>query len=151
MTADDGKSYVGYLNKLADEYSNTYHRSISKNPIHESSDKAPWFKVVDGVRISKYKNIFNKDYTVKRSKGQKWSHMRVKHWKAFLKLHHFHNQPHPQNTPAVFGTRNIFLANTLFHSDSSQYAMISQSSINADIFSFRDWPWLVLHICNYFP
>ena len=41
MTADDGKSYVDYLNKLADEYSNTYHRSISKNSIHESSDKAP--------------------------------------------------------------------------------------------------------------
>ena len=30
MTANDGKSYLGYLNKLADEYNNTYHRFISK-------------------------------------------------------------------------------------------------------------------------
>ena len=27
------KLYLGYLNKLVDEYNNTYHRSIGKKPI----------------------------------------------------------------------------------------------------------------------
>ena len=35
MTAIDSKSYFGYLNKLVDEYSNSYHCSIGKRPIHE--------------------------------------------------------------------------------------------------------------------
>ena len=34
MTANNSKSYLDYLNKLVDECSNTYHRSIGKNPIH---------------------------------------------------------------------------------------------------------------------
>ena len=33
MTANDSKSYHGYLNKLVNKYNNTYHRSIGKNPI----------------------------------------------------------------------------------------------------------------------
>ena len=72
MTANDSKSYLGYLNNLVDEYSNTYHCSIGKKPIHvdysalieeiESSHK-PKFEVGDRDRITKYKNIFIKDYT----------------------------------------------------------------------------------------
>ena len=31
MTANESKSYLGYLNKLVDEYNNTNHRSIGKN------------------------------------------------------------------------------------------------------------------------
>ena len=31
MIANDNKSYLVYLNKLADECSNTYHHSINKN------------------------------------------------------------------------------------------------------------------------
>ena len=34
MTAIDSKSYFGYLNKLVDEHSNSYHCSIGKRPIH---------------------------------------------------------------------------------------------------------------------
>ena len=34
MTADDGKSYLPYLNKLLDQYNNTYHHSINKKPIN---------------------------------------------------------------------------------------------------------------------
>ena len=34
MVANYSKSYVGYLNKLIDEYNNTYHCSIRKKPIH---------------------------------------------------------------------------------------------------------------------
>ena len=33
MTANDGKSYLTYLNKLVDQYNNTYHQSINKKPI----------------------------------------------------------------------------------------------------------------------
>ena len=57
MTANDSKSYLGYLNKSVFEYNNTYHSSINKNPIHadystfseksESSRKTPEFKVCD--------------------------------------------------------------------------------------------------------
>ena len=70
MTANDSKSYLGYLNKLVDQYNNTYHCSIGKKPIDvdysalnedtESSHKAPKFKVGDRVRITKYKNNFSK-------------------------------------------------------------------------------------------
>ena len=33
MTANDRKSYLSYLNKLAQEYNNTYHYSIAKKPV----------------------------------------------------------------------------------------------------------------------
>ena len=72
MTANDSKSYLLYLNKLVDQYNNTYDHSIHKKPINadlpasieniELNPKAPKFKVNDRVRISKYKNIFSKDY-----------------------------------------------------------------------------------------
>ena len=55
MTANDSKSYISYLNKLADQYNNTYHHSINKNPINTDNStltekidtnlKAPKFKV----------------------------------------------------------------------------------------------------------
>ena len=35
MTAKDRKSDVSYLNKLVDQYNNTYHHSIIKNPIND--------------------------------------------------------------------------------------------------------------------
>ena len=72
-TANDNKSYLPYLNKLVDQYNNTYHRSINKRPFKsdysalteniESNPKTPKFKVNDGVRITKYKYIFSKSYT----------------------------------------------------------------------------------------
>ena len=73
MTANDSKSYLSYLNKLVDQYNNTYHHSINKKPINayysaltekiESNPKAPKFKIKDRVRFAKYKNIFSKGYT----------------------------------------------------------------------------------------
>ena len=60
ITANNSKSYVGYLNKLVDQYNNTYHHSIGKKPINidccnlketESSYKAPKFKFGDIVTI----------------------------------------------------------------------------------------------------
>ena len=62
MTANDSKSYLGYLNKLVDEYNNTHHNSIGTKPVDAdysamtekigSSYKAPKFKVSDSVRIA---------------------------------------------------------------------------------------------------
>ena len=73
MTANDNRSYLIYLSKFADQYNNTYHHYINKKPINayystltvkiKKNPKAPKFKVNYRVRITKYKNIFNKRYT----------------------------------------------------------------------------------------
>ena len=73
MAANDSKSYFHYLNKLVDQYNNTYHHSINKKPINadysvltkknETNHKAPRFQVNNRVKIIKYKNIFSKGYT----------------------------------------------------------------------------------------
>ena len=34
MTANDSKSYLSYLNKLVNQYNNTYHHSINKKTIN---------------------------------------------------------------------------------------------------------------------
>ena len=70
MTANNSKSYLSYLNKLADQYNDTYHHSINKKPSNadysaltekiETNLKAPKFKVNDRVGITNYKNIFSK-------------------------------------------------------------------------------------------
>ena len=62
MTTNDSKSYLPYLNKLVDQYNNTYHHSIGKKTINadysalaentESNSKAPKFQVNDRVRIT---------------------------------------------------------------------------------------------------
>ena len=73
MTANNSKSFLPYLNKLVDQYNNTYHNYINKKPINadysaltekiETNPRVPKFKVNDRVRIAKYKTIFSKDYT----------------------------------------------------------------------------------------
>ena len=78
MIANDRKSYLSYLNKLVDQYNNTYHHSVYKKPINadystltvkiETNSTARKFKVYDRVRIIKYKNIFSKGYTENRSR-----------------------------------------------------------------------------------
>ena len=73
MTSILKNIYIDKLDDIADEYNNTYHRSIKMKPIDvknntyidfkkKSNDKNPKFKVGDHVRISKYKNIFAKGY-----------------------------------------------------------------------------------------
>ena len=72
VTANDSKSYLPYLNKLVDQYNNTYHHSINKKLIDadyspltgrtETNPKAPKFKMNARVRIIKYKNIFSNGY-----------------------------------------------------------------------------------------
>ena len=74
MTSISKNVYIDKLNDIVDEYNNTYHATIKMKPINvkdntylntdkELNNKDPKFKVVDHVRISKYKNIFAKCYT----------------------------------------------------------------------------------------
>ena len=73
MTLNDSKSYLSYLNKILDQYNNTYHHSINKKTINgicsiliektQANPKASKFKVNDRFRITTYKNIFSKGYT----------------------------------------------------------------------------------------
>ena len=70
---NNNRSYLGYLNKLVDEYNSTYHCSIGKKHTDtgycaltkeiETNPKAPKFKVGDRIRITEYKNIFRKGHT----------------------------------------------------------------------------------------
>ena len=66
--------YIDKLDGILNEYNNGHHRTIKMKPIDvknntyvesskEANDKYPKFKVGDQVRISKYKNIFAKEYT----------------------------------------------------------------------------------------
>ena len=77
------------LNKLVDQYNNTYH-SIDKKPIDanygalteniDTNSKVLKFNVNDTVRITKYKNIFSKDCT------DNWSReiLLIMFWKPIL-------------------------------------------------------------------
>ena len=61
------------MNKLVDQYNNTYHHSINKKPVNddysaltekiETNPKATKYKVNDRVRTTKYKNIFSEGST----------------------------------------------------------------------------------------
>ena len=64
---------IDKLEDVVHKYNNKKHRTIKMKPIDvkdntyvhfgkEVSDNHPKFKVGDHVRISKYKNIFAKDY-----------------------------------------------------------------------------------------
>ena len=73
IIANSSKSYLGYLNKLVDEYNNTYDHSVGRKPVdvdysalaeeRETNPKSPKFKVGNKVRVAKYKIIFSKNYT----------------------------------------------------------------------------------------
>ena len=66
--------YIDKIDNIINEYNNTYHRRIKKNPIDfnastyfdfgvENNDNDPKFQVGNHVRISKYKSIFSKGYS----------------------------------------------------------------------------------------
>ena len=56
--------HVDKLDYITNKYNNTYHSTIKIEPSSskESNNKDSKFKIGDIVRISKYKNIFAKDY-----------------------------------------------------------------------------------------
>ena len=66
---------INKLGNIVNEYNNTYHITIKMKPvdvkdntyidsIKKVNDKDFKFKVDDHLRISKYKNIFDKGYTL---------------------------------------------------------------------------------------
>ena len=74
MTAISKNVYFNVLDDIADEYNNTYHKTIKVKPVNvgddssaeyneESTEKDPEFKVGDHARISKFKNVFAEGYT----------------------------------------------------------------------------------------
>ena len=73
MTSISKNVYYDVLDDIVKKYNNTYHSTIKMKPIdvksdslveynEESNKKDPKFRVGDYVRISKYKNIFAKEY-----------------------------------------------------------------------------------------
>ena len=73
MTSISKNVYINKIDDIVNEYNNTYHTTIKMEPIDVKNNtyintskkinyKDPKFKVVDRVRISKYKNIFAKGY-----------------------------------------------------------------------------------------
>ena len=74
MTSVAKNVYINNLDGIVNEFNNTYHRIINMQPLDIkdntyidsgelcSQDKDPKFKVVDHVRISKYKITFAKGY-----------------------------------------------------------------------------------------
>ena len=73
MTASGNNVYYDVLDDIVNEYNNTKHNTIKMKPkdvgnnkrvyIDEHNEKRSRFKVGDRVRISKFKNIFAKEYT----------------------------------------------------------------------------------------
>ena len=74
MTAVSKNVYSDVWDDSVNEYNNTVHRHIKMKPINVTSDsyakynedsnkKDPKLKVDKHVRISKFKNIFAKEYT----------------------------------------------------------------------------------------
>ena len=73
MTAIGKNVYYDVLDDVVNEYNNTKHSTIKMKPIDIGSNKRVYidehnkkdsrFKVDDRVRISKFKNIFAKEYT----------------------------------------------------------------------------------------
>ena len=60
------------MNKLVDQYNNSYHHSVKKainadysvlTKKMDTNSKSRKFKVNDRIRITKHKNIFSKRYT----------------------------------------------------------------------------------------
>ena len=70
MTSISKTEYNDKLDGIINKCNNPYHITIKMgvksntniNSSREINDKDPKFKIVDNVRISKYKNIFAKDY-----------------------------------------------------------------------------------------
>ena len=71
MTSISKNVYIDKLHDIVNEYNNTYHTTIKMKPIDVKDNtyintskkinyEDPKFKVVDRVRISKYKNILLK-------------------------------------------------------------------------------------------
>ena len=78
MTTTGKNVYYAVLDDVVNKYNNTWHNSIKMEPIdvknnkrvyiNEYNEKRARFNVNDGVRMSKFKNIFAKGYSPNWSK-----------------------------------------------------------------------------------
>ena len=79
MTSISKNVYIDKLNQVVDKYNNTNHRTIKMKPVgvklntyfnsrQETNGEDPKFKIVDNVRILKYKNMFAIGYVPNWSK-----------------------------------------------------------------------------------
>ena len=84
MNAVSKKCFFYFLNDIVDQYNNTYDRTIKMKLIDvkpdsyakcsvESNEKDPKFQVAGHIRISKNKNIFDKEYAPTWSGKILWS------------------------------------------------------------------------------
>ena len=75
MTSVSKNVYIDKLEEMVNKYNNTYHSimtmktfdvrsSTYSNSSKDINEKDPKFKFADIVRLSKYKNIFVKGYTL---------------------------------------------------------------------------------------
>ena len=55
MKYKDSKSCLGYLNKLVDEYNNTYHCSIGKKSVDANNYSALTKEIETHLKVSKFK------------------------------------------------------------------------------------------------
>ena len=102
--------YIDKLDDIVNEYNNTYHRTIKMKPVDVRDNtyidfffkklmiKTQNSKFCDHVRISKYKNIFAKEYTpnwceevlvIKKGKDTvPWTYVIIdlKWWRNYWKL-----------------------------------------------------------------
>ena len=66
MTSISTNVYVYKFDDIVNKYSNKYRRTVKMKPVDVKANtyinKDPKIKTGDIVRISKYKNIFAKDY-----------------------------------------------------------------------------------------
>ena len=67
MTSISKNVYIDKLDDIVNKYNNNNKYNTYIDFGKEVNDKDPKFKVGDHVRISKYKNIFAKGYTLKWS------------------------------------------------------------------------------------
>ena len=65
MTSISKNVYIDKLDDIVNKYNNNNKYNTYIDFGKEVNDKDPKFKVGDHVRISKYKNIFAKGYTLK--------------------------------------------------------------------------------------
>ena len=73
MTSVSKNVYIDKLDDIVNKYNNTYHSTIKIKPVdvksniywlqQKENNKDPKFKIGDTVKISKYKNSFEKVYT----------------------------------------------------------------------------------------
>ena len=54
MTVNDSKPYLPYLNKLVDQYNNTYHHFIHEKPMN-ANDSALTENIKSNPKVSKFK------------------------------------------------------------------------------------------------